>query len=69
MANKYPNKYAILGIHGEVARVRMFVKDEQIDEDFPISFVPEGMGQTEKAEQHIKESIIKRVSDLEKNNV
>lgn len=64
--NRESRKYLILGIHGadvqtvagNVARVRMFVNNETVDEDFPLPKV-------RTIEELLDEAIMKRVAELE----
>ena len=68
------DKYAILGIHGErvptvegnVARVRMFIGDTQVDEDFDLPVLPPGTPETEEVyNSFLKPTIEARIAELE----
>jgi hypothetical protein len=73
-----PNRFVILGIHdedvhtvdGNVARVRMFVGDREIDEDFDLPNIPKGSGIQKNVETYkyfLTEAIEKRMTELEKS--
>lgn len=51
-------KFQVLGMHKDVARVRMFIEGEAVDEDFPIPRVI-------SVEEQLEAAIMKRVAELE----
>lgn len=52
-------KFQVLGMHGDIARVRMFIEGEEaVDEDFPIPRVI-------SVEEQLEAAIMKRVAELE----
>jgi len=70
------NHFVVLGIHGDkvltvegnVARVRMYVKGKEYDEDFDLPEIPEdsGIPRTEQTYAFLlKGTIVKRMKELE----
>lgn len=72
--------FVILGIHdeevgtvlGNVARVRMYINDQEYDEDFTLPELPRESGIPKTAEVYkylLKDEIEKRMKELEEGNV
>ncbi len=71
-------KFVILGIHGpdvqtvegNVARIRMYVGEKEIDEDFDLPAIPESIPKTvENYQYFLTEAIEKRMAELGGENV